>query len=47
MNQAGKVAMLDISRPDEPRLLKILDLGANSGPHYIAFDARREAANYQ
>jgi 6-phosphogluconolactonase (cycloisomerase 2 family) len=36
MNQAGKVAMLDISRPDEPRLLKILDLGANSGPHYIA-----------
>ena len=36
MNQAGKVAMLDISRPDKPRLLKILDLGANSGPHYIA-----------
>ena len=36
MNQAGKVAMFDISDPDEPRLLKVLDLGPNSGPHYIA-----------
>jgi 56kDa selenium binding protein (SBP56) len=36
MNQAGKIAMLDISDPDSPRLLKVLDLGANSGPHYIA-----------
>lgn len=36
MNQAGKVAMFDISDPDEPRLLKALDLGPNSGPHYIA-----------
>jgi selenium-binding protein 1 len=36
MNQAGKVAMFDISDPGEPRLLKALDLGANSGPHYIA-----------
>ena len=36
MNQAGKVAMLDISEADEPRLLKVLDLGPNSGPHYIA-----------
>lgn len=35
MNQAGKVAMLDISEPEMPRLLKVLDLGANSGPHYI------------
>ena len=35
MNQAGKVAMFDISDPDEPRLLKVLDLGSNSGPHYI------------
>jgi selenium-binding protein 1 len=43
MNQAGKVAMLDISDPDEPRLLKILDLGPNSGPHYIKLtpDERR------
>lgn len=36
MNQAGKVAMLDISDPDEPSLVKALDLGVNSGPHYIA-----------
>jgi selenium-binding protein 1 len=36
MNQAGKVAMFDITDPERPRLLKALDLGANSGPHYIA-----------
>lgn len=36
MNQAGKVVMVDISDPDEPRILKVLDLGPNSGPHYIA-----------
>jgi WD40 repeat protein len=36
MNQAGKVAMFDISDPDQPRLLQALDLGLNSGPHYIA-----------
>ena len=35
MNQAGKVVMFDISDPDEPRILKVLDLGPNSGPHYI------------
>lgn len=35
MNQAGKVVMFDISRPDRPRLLNVLDLGPNSGPHYI------------
>ena len=36
MNQAGKVVMFDISDPDEPKVLKVLDLGPNSGPHYIA-----------
>jgi WD40 repeat protein len=36
MNLAGKVAMLDISDPENPKLLKALDLGSNSGPHYIA-----------
>lgn len=43
MNQAGKVAMLDISNPEQPRLLKALDLGQGSGPHYIALteDERR------
>jgi hypothetical protein len=35
MNQAGKVVMLDISNPDGPRVLKVLDLGTGSGPHYI------------
>jgi len=43
MNQAGKVVMFDIADPDEPRLLKVLDLGPGSGPHYIALapDERR------
>jgi hypothetical protein len=36
MNQAAKVVMLDISDPDAPRVLKVLDLGPGSGPHYIA-----------
>ena len=36
MNQAGKIAMFDISDPDQPRLLKAMDLGQGSGPHYIA-----------
>ncbi|HKF59206.1 MAG TPA: hypothetical protein VKJ45_27440, partial [Blastocatellia bacterium] len=33
---AGKVVMFDISRPLNPTVLKVLDLGACSGPHYIA-----------
>ncbi len=36
MNMAGKVAMLDVSDPEQPKLLKVLDLGKDSGPHYIA-----------
>ena len=36
MNMAGKVVMFDTSNPERPRVLKVLDLGANSGPHYIA-----------
>ena len=39
MNQAGKVAMLDTSDAAHPRLVKTLDLGADSGPHYIALSA--------
>ena len=43
MNQAGKVVMFDISDPDTPRVLKVLDLGPDSGPHYITLtpDERR------
>ena len=36
MNMAGKVVMFDTSDPEKPNVLKVLDLGANSGPHYIA-----------
>jgi len=36
MNQAGKVAMFDISNPERPKLTKSLDLGQGSGPHYLA-----------
>ena len=36
MNTAGKVVMFDTTNPSRPRVLKVLDLGANSGPHYIA-----------
>jgi selenium-binding protein 1 len=36
MNAAGKVVMFDTANPARPRVLKVLDLGAPSGPHYIA-----------
>jgi len=36
LNVAGKVVMFDTSDPRRPKVLKVLDLGANSGPHYIA-----------
>ena len=36
MNVAGKVVMFDIANPNKPKVLKVLDLGLNSGPHYIA-----------
>ena len=36
LNQAGKVAMLDIANPEKPRVIKVLDLGEKSGPHYLA-----------
>ncbi|HJZ13559.1 MAG TPA: selenium-binding protein SBP56-related protein, partial [Acidobacteriota bacterium] len=34
MNQAGRVAMLDTTNPAMPKLIKALDLGKDSGPHY-------------
>jgi len=36
MNAAGKIVMFDTSEPTRPRVLKVLDLGSSSGPHYIA-----------
>jgi selenium-binding protein 1 len=33
--QAGKVVMLDISDPEYPKALSEVDLGLNSGPHYL------------
>ncbi len=43
MNVAGKIAMLDTSDAERPRLVAVLDLGKDSGPHYIALtrDERR------
>jgi selenium binding protein SBP56 len=43
LNLAGKVAMFDTSDPEVPVLLSVLDLGAASGPHYLALtrDERR------
>jgi selenium-binding protein 1 len=43
MNQAGKVVMFDTSNPAHPTVLRILDLGPNSGPHYLRLteDERR------
>jgi selenium-binding protein 1 len=43
MNITGKVVMFDTSNPAIPKLLKVLDLGKDSGPHYIALtkDERR------
>ncbi len=35
VNGAGKVAMLDISTPEKPKLLSVVDLGPGSGPHFL------------
>ena len=36
MNGAGKIVMFDTADPRQPRVLKVLDLGAGAGPHYIS-----------
>ena len=36
MNMAGRVVMFDTSNPEAPRVVKVLDLGKDSGPHYVA-----------
>ena len=33
---AGKVVMFDIVRPDQPKLLSVVDLGPGSGPHFLS-----------
>ncbi len=33
---AGKVLQLDISHPEHPKLLSLVDLGLGSGPHYLS-----------
>jgi len=47
MNQAGKVVMLNVADPEQPRALKVLDLGPGSGPHYIALTADETAPGHQ
>jgi hypothetical protein len=32
---AGKVVQFDITRPEHPRVLDVVDLGPGSGPHYL------------
>ena len=43
LNQAGKVVMFVIADPAKPRVLRVLDLGPGSGPHYLRLteDERR------
>jgi selenium-binding protein 1 len=43
LNGAGKVAMFDIEDPRRPKPLSIVNLGADSGPHYLRLtkDERR------
>lgn len=33
--KAGKIVQLNIANPRRPKLLDVVDLGANSGPHYL------------
>jgi hypothetical protein len=41
---AGKVVMLDITRPDQPTLLSVVDLGPDSGPHYLRLTVTRNVS---
>lgn len=35
LNGAGKIVQFNISEPEHPRVLDIVDLGPGSGPHYL------------
>jgi selenium-binding protein 1 len=39
LNGAGKVVMFDIEQPRRPKLLSVVDLGADSGPHFLRLTA--------
>ena len=36
LNGAGKVVMFNIARPDRPQVMSVVDLGPESGPHYLS-----------
>ncbi len=36
LNTAGKVVMFNTANPDSPTVVKVVDLGPASGPHYLA-----------
>jgi hypothetical protein len=35
LNGAGKVVMFNIARPDRPQVMSVVDLGPDSGPHFL------------
>ena len=35
LNGAGKVVMFNIARPDQPEVMSVVDLGPDSGPHFL------------
>jgi 56kDa selenium binding protein (SBP56) len=35
LNGAGKVVMFNIARPDHPEVMSVVDLGPDSGPHFL------------
>jgi selenium-binding protein 1 len=39
LNGAGKVVMLNIARPDHPEVMSVVDLGPDSGPHFLRLTA--------
>jgi hypothetical protein len=43
LNGAGKVLMFDVEQPRHPKLLSVVNLGADSGPHFLRLtkDERR------
>jgi hypothetical protein len=43
LNGAGKVVMFNVARPDRPKVMSVVDLGAGSGPHFLRLtnDERR------